>query len=77
MSCVDLQSQCLLVWHKSVDRPTRHSHWLDFHFGEFERVAIASPVIPDDAVSGVGDSGQVERVEAGFVTVLVPPGTSP
>jgi len=50
--------------------------WSDLHLGEFERVIVTFPVVPDDTVSGRTVVGcLVVTVQVGCMAVVVPPGT--
>jgi len=50
--------------------------WFDFHLSEAQRVVVTSPMIPLHTVSvGRVIASQVETVQVGMVTFVVPPST--
>jgi len=50
--------------------------WFDLHLRESQRVMVAGPVVPVDTVSvRVVLTSQVEAVQVGAMTAVVPPGT--
>jgi len=50
--------------------------WFDFHLTKAQRVAVTSPIIPLHTVSvGRVTASQIETVQVGTVTFVVPPAT--
>jgi len=50
--------------------------WFDFHLSEAQRVVVTSPMIPLHTVSvGRVIASQIETVQVGMVTFVVPPST--